>query len=200
MLPVGLGMVGMILFPELEEPEQILVLQAQTFLPTILYIIFVGALVSAILSTVDSALLVGASLVSHNVLASFRPDATEPQKVFMTRGVVVVFGVIAWALALSADGVYDLVIAASAFGTAGVFVTTCFGLFSRGFGGSLAALASLVAGLLTYLGLSILDLFFAPDLTCYPYLSSLAVALVGYLVVALTIERGSSASASSSGA
>ena len=155
LIPVTLGLIGVQYVPGLEDPEQILPLLAQQYLPTALYAIFAGALLSAILSTVDSTLLVSASLVSHNILVPLRPGATEAQKVRMARGGVAVFGVLAYVMALHAEGVYSLVEQASAFGSAGIVVIVAFGLFTR-LGGAVGAY------LLTAVGERFLQLELAP--------------------------------------
>lgn len=59
LIPVFLGLVGPALLPGLEEPEQLVPTLAQQYLPTLLYVIFAGAMISAILSTVDWVLLSG---------------------------------------------------------------------------------------------------------------------------------------------
>lgn len=137
MIPVFIGLVGVQLLPGLEHPEQLLPRLAQAHLNTFLYIMFAGALVSAILSTVDSALLAAASLVSHNLVVPLRPGMSERAKVGFARAGVIVFGIVAYVLALSAEGVYALVESASAFGSAGVFIVAVFALFTR-FGGARA--------------------------------------------------------------
>src|SRR5690606_2335817 len=85
MIPVSLGLLGAVALPGLEQPEQILPLLAQQHLPPLLYTLFAGALVSAILSTVDSTLLVSASLVSHNIIVPRRPEMSEAAKVRVAR-------------------------------------------------------------------------------------------------------------------
>lgn len=55
-------------------------------------------------------------------------------------------GLIALAIALGGNRIYDLVLLAAAFGTAGVLVITMFGLYSR-FNSEQAALVTLVGGL-----------------------------------------------------
>lgn len=52
-----LGLVAAPLVGDIDDPGQVLMHIAQTQLGTLLYIVFIGTLVSAILSTVDSALL-----------------------------------------------------------------------------------------------------------------------------------------------
>jgi len=77
LIPVTLGLIGAEMLPGLADPEQILPRLAQIHLPGILYVLFAGALVSAILSTVDSTLLVSSSLVSHNIIVPLRPGISE---------------------------------------------------------------------------------------------------------------------------
>jgi Na+/proline symporter len=176
-LPVGIGLVASHTMPGLADPEKVLVLQAAEHLPTILHIVFAGALVSAILSTVDSALLTAGSLTAHNVIIPLRPSLDERTKIFLNRGCVVLFGFVACGLAFIAEGVYELVETASALGSAGVFVTATFALFTN-FGGARAAAATLATGVLLYAGSSLLG---AP----YPFLTSLAGAFAVFLVVGL---------------
>jgi Na+/proline symporter len=145
LIPVTLGLIGAEILPGLEDPEQILPRLAQLHLPGVLYVLFAGALLSAILSTVDSTLLVSSSLVSHNIIVPLRPALSEAWKVRSARIGVAVFGVVAYGMALYAEGVYALVEQASAFGSAGIVVIVTFGLFTR-FGGPASALASLLAG------------------------------------------------------
>lgn len=145
LIPVGLGLIGARLIPGLEHGEQILPLLALDYLHPVMFAVFAGALLSAILSTVDSALLVSGSLVSHNLVVPLRGGISEAGKVRLARFFVFVFGLIAYAIALQAEGIFDLVQQASAFGSAGIFVITAWGLFSR-FGGPVAAHGALVAG------------------------------------------------------
>jgi SSS family transporter len=179
LIPAFIGLIGVRLLPGLEEPEQLLPQLAAQYLPTFLYIVFAGALISAILSTVDSALLAASALVEHNLVVPLRPRLGEAAKVRIARGGVAVFGVIAYLLALQAEGIYQLVVASSALGGAGIFIIVMFGLFTR-FGGPRAALAALATGLAVWLGGEYLIGW------PLPYLSSLAAAFFAYVLVALT--------------
>jgi SSS family transporter len=177
LMPVGLGLVGASLLPGLAEPEQILPALAQTYLPTALFVLFAGGLVSAILSTVDSALLMAAGLVSHNVIVQVRPGLGERAKVRIARACVAAFGMLAYVMALRAERVYDLVEEASSFGSAGIVTVVTFGLFTR-IGGAGSAVAALLVGVGTWIvGAYLVGL-------PYPYLASLAAAVVAYLVAA----------------
>ena len=189
LIPVSIGLAGAVLLPGLEDPEQILPLLGQRFLPGFLYIIIAGALISAILSTVDTTLLVCSSLVSHNVIVAARPDLSERAKVRIARAGVATFGLFAYVIALHAEGVYALVEEASSFGSAGIFTAVTFGLFTR-WGGASAAAASLLAGVGAWIaGAYMLDL-------SLPYLTSLAAAATAYVVIALLRPRSPVATAS----
>lgn len=172
-IPVWVGLVAARVRPGVSEPEQVLVLQAAHYLPQLGQVVFTGALVSAILSTVDSALLAAGSLTAHNLLIPLRPHLSEAQKLRLNRTAVVFFGLVAYGLALSTEGVYSLVEEASAFGTAGVVICLFLGLFTR-FGGQRAAVCSLLLGFASYLVTS--HLLHAP----HPYLISLLLAALGY--------------------
>ncbi len=80
LIPVALGLAGPTLVPNLEEPEQVVPLLAQQYLSTFGYVLFAGALISAILSTVDSCLLAAASLASHNMVVPLNPSSTKRRK------------------------------------------------------------------------------------------------------------------------
>jgi len=177
LMPVVLGLVGASLMPGLAEPEQILPELAERYLPTFMFVIFAGGLVSAILSTVDSALLMASGLVSHNVIVQLRPGMSEHAKVRVARAGVAVFGVLAYLMALRAERVYELVEAGSAFGSAGIVTVVTFGIFTR-IGGTGSALAALLAGVgMWVIGAYVLAVPF-------PYLTSLAVASGAYLLAA----------------
>jgi Na+/proline symporter len=177
LIPVAIALASTVVLPELEHPEQVLPLAAQRYFHPVLQVVFQGALVSAILSTVDSALLVAGSLVAHNLVLPLRPALDEASKLRVNRIAVLVFGLIAYGLALSADGVYALVEAASAFGSAGVFTCTLFGLYSK-LGGERSALASLAVGVLAYgLGEHVLELG-------HPFLISVFSSVLAYLAFA----------------
>jgi len=182
LIPVFVGLIGARLLPDLAEPERLLPQVAQKFLPTLPYVVFSGAVISAILSTVAGALLAAAALTSHNLVVPLKPHLSALAKVRVARICVIVGGVLAYVLALHAEGIYHLVEEASAFGSAGIFVTAVIGLFSR-FGYTRAAYGALIAGTGTWVaGEYVLAL---PQ----PYLTSVAAALTAYMLLAATEQR-----------
>lgn len=176
LVPVALGLVGAGLLPDLAEPEQILPELARAHLSTFGYALFAGALVSAILSTVDSTLLVCASLASHDLVLPLLSARDERTKLRLARGGVVLFGLLAFLLALRSEGVADLVELASSLGSSGLFVLLVFGLFTR-LGGTASGLGTLATGLGVFLGARA-----AGSET--PFLLSLAASAAVFLLLA----------------
>jgi len=175
LVPVALGLLGASLLPGVAEPEQILPQLARLHLHGLLYVLFAGALVSAILSTVDSNLLSAASLVSHNVVVPMMRAPTERTKVLAARTGVILAGLLSYALAFTSEGVYDLVEDASAFGGAGIFVVMVFALHTR-YGGTSAAFAALITGA----AVQIAGTYFG--LVPWPFTSSLVVSTAAYVL------------------
>jgi Na+/proline symporter len=123
-LPVFLGLIGPQILPGLEDSEQFLVSWANTILPPVFFTIFAGALISAILATIDSILLSLSALLTHNILIPALKVKDDKTKLKLARLVVIASGTIAFAIAMTSDSIYDLVETASAFGTSGVLVIT----------------------------------------------------------------------------
>lgn len=179
LIPVTLGIVGPSLVPDLADGEQLLPTLANLHLHPVLFVAFAGALISAILSTVDSALLVAAGVLSRNVILAGGRAAGDRTRLRLARLSVLACGVAAWLCAQLGEGVAALVEEASAFGSAGIFVIVALGLFTR-LGGAVAANASLLAGVAAWL----LGHWLLPAVTGlelpYPYLLSLAAAVLGF--------------------
>ena len=176
-IPVFLGLIAAGLVPDLADAEQFLPALALTTLPTAGYVIFLGALISAVLSTVDTILLVAGGLAAHNIVGPMFKVTDDRIKLRLARIGVLVFGGVSMYLALGGRGVAELVEESSSFGTAGTLVVVSFGLFTK-IGGPAAATLALVGGLASYAGASAFQL-------PYPFLTSLASAAVLYGVGSL---------------
>ncbi|MEJ2085410.1 MAG: sodium:solute symporter family protein [Acidobacteriota bacterium] len=177
LIPVALGLAGAGGGLELDHSEQVLVHMAEIYLPGALFIIFAGALISAILSTVDSALLVSGSLVAHNLVLKLWPTADQKRRVRVNRIAVVAAGVVAYGLTLSNSSVWDLVIESSGFGSAGIFVAVVIGMYTR-FGGERSAIAALLAGVFVWVWTAHLRPI------DHPFLVSLGASFVAYALFA----------------
>lgn len=182
LVPVFLGLIGPKLLPNTPDPEQIVARLAEVYLPGLLYIVFIGAIISAILSVVHSALHAPAAQISHNLLERLVPGLTDKGKLWTVRLTVLLLSVVAFLISFSSEGIKELVETASAFGSAGVFVATLFALFTH-FGGPPSAYTSIAAGMIVWaagkygFGLAT------------PYLLGLLAALAGYVGAALIESR-----------
>ena len=183
LLPIFLGLASAGLLPAgaVAEQEQFLPALARELLPAAGYVVFAGAIISAILSTVDTILLVASGLITHNIVVPVFGIGSERVRLLLARIGVVLLGGVSLVLALGARGVAELVEEASSFGSAGVLVVVSFALFSR-IGGPVAAVSSLVGGLGSYIAGSVLG-------WSYPFLGSLAAAVLLYLAGAATEAR-----------
>jgi Na+/proline symporter len=168
-IPVVIALLARTFMTGLENPEQVLPTVASTVLPPLAFALFTGGLVSAILSTVDSTLLVASGLLSHNILIPLTGVTDDRRKVLFARGGVIGFGALAYLLAVNADGVLALVEQASAFGSAGILVTVLFALFTP-LGSPRTASMTLIGGIVVYV------LATAGGLAT-PFLASLAASL-----------------------
>jgi Na+/proline symporter len=185
LVPVFLGLMGPHLLSNVPDPEQIVARLAEVYLPGLLYIAFIGAIISAILSVVHAALHAPAAQISHNLIVKLAPGLTDRAKLWAVRLAVLVLSIVAFVIALTSEGIKELVETASAFGSAGVFVTTLFALFTR-FGGPVSAYVSIASGMLVWAAGK-----YALALPT-PYLLGLLSALAAYLAAALVEIRRSS--------
>jgi Na+/proline symporter len=186
LLPVFIGLTAGSLAPVTADDEQFLPALARSLLPAAAYAVFAGALISAILSTVNTILLTSAGLVAHNIVAPAFGIASDRTRLVLARAGVGVFAAVAWLLAMRGQGIGDLVEQASAQG-AGLFVVTSFGLWSTR-GGPRTALVTLLGSLAVYLGGAWIG-------WPYPFVTSLAAAVLLYAAGA-ALERSPEATRS----
>lgn len=190
-IPVLLGLVARGVLPPTDSVEQVLPLLSRHVLGELGFVIFAGTLVSAILSTVDSALLAGGALIVQNVVSKRAASLSDAARLRLTRWCVASLGVIAFVVAMFGASVHALVQESSALGSAGLFVAGLLGLFTR-FGGARAALGSLSIGGGTYVyAQHVLESDVA-------YITSIGGALLGYALGALGDARAGAAFKASS--
>ncbi len=180
-IPLFLGLIGPQLFPNVTHNEQFLTSLAKHYMPPVLYVIFVGALISAILSTIDTILLSVAALTSQNVVHPFLKNKSEKFKLQIARIIIVIAALITYAIAHFSSGIYTLLEVASSFGTSGLLVITFFGIYTK-WGGPIAGALALIAGMVFYqLG----DLVWNLEA---PFMTAVLAAFIGYLA-GILIEK-----------
>ncbi len=142
MIPVALGLLAHVKFPA-DVEEAILPALAQSFLSPALAIVFLVALLSAVLSTIDSAILSPASVMAQNLL---KPLArTEAGSLALNRGCVLFVAVASLITAYQGQSAYSLLESAYELVLVGLFVPLMIGLYAKSYSPR-AVVACMAAG------------------------------------------------------
>lgn len=139
-IPLVLALAGSLLFPD-DARLKILPALAHAFLHPVVAVIFVVALLSAILSTIDSAILSPASVLAQNVFPRF--GQADPLK--SSRFAVLLVAVCSLVLSYTGESAYSLLEEAYLLTMVGLFVPMMFGLYSHPNNGK-PAIASMLIG------------------------------------------------------
>ena len=142
------------LIPDPENGRYVLIYAARHFMPLALGIIFMITVVGIIISTADSFLLVPATTFIKDIYQNYiNPKANEKRLVFMSRMMVLTFGVIAWLVSLAfAESTTVFEKALYAFTVYGSAITPCLvaALIWKG-ATKQGAISSILAGVVTTL-------------------------------------------------
>lgn len=189
MVPVLLGMAGAVLLPGLENPELVVPVLCLEYLPSLGVMLVLGALLSAIMSSADSALLAPAGIVSENLAPWLRPGLGDAARLRISRAVVPAFGALSLAVALWFENVYDLMVNSWALMLVALLVPLTGGLVWRR-PGRAAASGSMIAGLLAWLALTRVETVWPTDLL------AAGVSLAVFVVLGAALPRAADASRS----
>lgn len=175
-----------------EQTEFLLVTAAMQHLHPILTALFIAALASALMSTSDSSVLAGASVVTQNIVPLFKKNISEKQNLLWTRIMVVVIGVISIIIALWAGTIYKLAMVAWSLLLVGLFAPFAFGMYWKKANRS-GAIASFIGGFASWV---LLGIYFynistaaacAGDFECAfwdaVYISSLPAFLISVVLI-----------------
>jgi Na+/proline symporter len=142
------------LIPDPENGRYVLIYAARHFMPMALGLLFMITVVGIIISTADSFLLVPATTFIKDIYqAHINPKAAEKRIVFMSRFMVLSFGVIAWLISLVfAESTTVFEKSLYAFTVYGSSITPCLvaALFWKG-ATKAGAITSILAGTITTL-------------------------------------------------
>lgn len=150
-----LGLVSLVLFPDLRTGDLAMPTLASEVLPPFLGSLLLAAITAAMMSTVDSMLLVASSALSQDLWERFRPDSDPRHAAWVRRIGVACTGAAPLALLLLGVGEGELVqlivLLFSAMMASCFFAPVVFGLFwnranERG------AMAAMVVGLIACVG------------------------------------------------
>jgi SSS family solute:Na+ symporter len=150
-------LIGIMMFqlnPALENPDGVLVHAALIYVPPVLTALFMASLASALMSTSDSSLLAGASIVTQNLFPLFGKKLDPKSEVKWTRIMVGINGFLGIVIAVSAAVIYELGVVAWTLLLVGLFVPFAFGMYwkkANRFGAVAAVVGGFVSwGILTW--------------------------------------------------
>lgn len=141
MIPVFLGLVGPGLGLSLESGDGYFASLARTILPAWMYVLISGAMISAILSSVDSALLSVSAVATENGLVKLRPQTTGRQRLVMARLASTGAAIVAMSVAFAGDSIRAIVLTGE--GVTGLLVLPLLAGLAMKQGGRVAVLAAL---------------------------------------------------------
>lgn len=110
--PYIVGLCGVILLTDLQDPEMVIPTLADKMFPGIVSGILLTAIMSAIMSTVASLLLLIGTIISIDFYKRWlRPDASDKKVVFISKASILVVSVLGIAVAiLNPPGIFNLVV------------------------------------------------------------------------------------------
>lgn len=105
------GIMGIVILPEpLANPEMVFITMLDKLLNPWIVGILLAAVLAAIMSTIDSQLLVSSSAIAEDFYKSlFRPKASQKELLWVSRGAVALITLIAVVFALSGGSILDIV-------------------------------------------------------------------------------------------
>jgi SSS family transporter len=150
---LALGLLTRALFPSLASEDQASSVMAAEVLPPLVAALLLVAMMSAIMSTINSVLLVTGATISHDLYGRFvRRDASDRELVRVNRIAILALAVVPVMVALQKLGnVQGIVVLQTKFVASFFFAPVVIGLNWRG-GTPAGAVASMIGGFLACLG------------------------------------------------
>lgn len=154
MIPVAFGLIGSVTMPGLEDPEMVVPELAAQHLHPVALVIFIGALLAAVMSSADSALLAPASLLSANIIPFFRPNVSAEVSLAWARWSIPVIGAASLVVALRAEEIYDLMLSSFEMPLVCLFAPFTAGIWWRRANATGALSAMITGGAVWWLSLT----------------------------------------------
>ncbi|MDH3432940.1 MAG: sodium:solute symporter family protein, partial [Gammaproteobacteria bacterium] len=129
LIPVFLGIIASVTMPNLSSSESVIPMLAIEHLHPVLVAVFVGAILAAIMSSGDSALLACASLLAKNVLPLVKRAPSAKLSLLVARLAIPACGIISIAVAIKIQVVFNLMVDANILGLAAIIVPFILGVW-----------------------------------------------------------------------
>lgn len=161
MMPLFTALCGKMLYPELatgnDDKRQMLIPQMVLQHGSLwLQVVFLGALISAILSTASGAILAPATVIGENIIKPMRKNMTDKQLLLTMRLAVVFVTVCSVIFATMQASIYELVSQSSAISLVSLFVPLVGGLYWKR-ANNIGAITSMIIGFIVWLFIEILQ-------------------------------------------
>ena len=176
LIPVFLAIIASATMPGLENPESVIPELALQHLHPVAVAVFVGALLAAIMSSCDSALLAAATVMSTNLLPLVKKEPSDRILLLASRVGIVIGGVVAVIGALNARVVFNTMLDANMLMLAAVIVPFILGVWWKK-ANRTGALAAMSAGITAWLMTSVF----------YPHLPGDLIGFAASLVTMLLV-------------
>jgi SSS family transporter len=176
LIPVVLGIIASTTMPGLEASESVIPALMIEHLHPVAVAVFVGALLAAIMSSADSALLAAASVIGKNLLPLVKRDPSPKLSLLVARLAIPAGGIIGILIAMKVQVVFNLMVDSNVLGLAAIIVPFIMGVWWTK-ANRTGALSAMAAGILAWL----ITLFTAPQLPAD--FIGLAASLVTMLIV-----------------
>lgn len=173
LIPLYIALCARFLYPgSLPEGQMMIPEMVMRHMSLPVQVLFLGALLSAILSTTSSAIMAPATVIGENIYRFFRPATTDRELLKVIRLGIVVIAFVAVMMASGRESIFELVAESSAFSLVTLFIPLTAGLYWKR-AGLAGCLLSMAAGLGTWLLCVMME-------TDYPaILFGLAAAVLG---------------------
>jgi Na+/proline symporter len=178
MLPLLIALIAVRLYPSLLAEDTLLIPNlVMKFTPYGVQILFLGALLSALLSTTSGAILAPASVLGENLLKPMLKKPDDKKVLFYIRiSVVLVTGACIW-MAITRQNIFELVSEASAFSLVSLFIPLNAGLWWKK-ASPMGSHLSMAAGLLVWIYFNFINPNDIPSVW-YGLVASMVGLLVG---------------------
>ena len=179
-IPVFIGIVGAVLLPNISNPEYIVPEIALAYLPPLAGAIFITALLAAVMSSTDSALLACSSIIGNNILSQL--PKVKNNILVLSRISIPVCATVALFVAFYFKNIYELLLASYSISLVSLFVPFTAGIwwpktYNTG------AIMAMLSGLISW----ILFMVILPD---HPGdLYAMAVSIVGLIFGSLLTQN-----------
>lgn len=184
LIPLFIGIAGREIYPNLETPEHLIPLLAKEYLSPVAFALFACGLFSAIMSTADSYLLAGTTLVTNNVILKLRPISKEKNKIVILRLVNLAIALIALALAFTGQSIFNMMVHSGTILFVAIFVPASAALFWKG-ANTPSAWASVISGVAGWLGYIFFGSELSEDLLFSAASFGALLSLIAYIATSL---------------